>query len=142
MEFPDMFGTEIVGQIHVAVVQQALSNAQVLALVAMQHGDLAEVESVEEVQWQAEDEQGNSNIPGWYSFFPVCRRQMHVTQKDKRHSPQSVRGPEQSQEREDIHDRIKKRNQTQRQQNHSKQGSATQSILELRSAGKEAKTHP
>ena len=57
-----MFGTEVVGQIHVAVAEQALRNAQVLALVAVQHGDLAEVESVEEVQGQAEEEKATGCI--------------------------------------------------------------------------------
>ena len=67
---------------------------------------------------------------------------MHVAHKDKRHSPQRVRGPEQSQVREDIDDRIEERNQTQRQQDHSQQGSAMQAILELRPAREEAIAHP
>ena len=43
VEFVGLFNAEVVGQVHVAIVEQALGNAQVLALVAVEHGNLAEV---------------------------------------------------------------------------------------------------
>ena len=49
VKLADLFGTEVVRQIHIAIADQALGDAQVLALVAVQHGNLAEVKRVEKV---------------------------------------------------------------------------------------------
>ena len=54
VELVGISGFQVVGQIHVAVVEQALGDAQVVALVAVEHGDLAEVEGVEEIERQAQ----------------------------------------------------------------------------------------
>ena len=43
VKFVGLFDVEVVGQVHIAVVEQAVGNAQVLALVAVEHGNLAEV---------------------------------------------------------------------------------------------------
>ena len=143
VEFVGLFEAEVVGQIHVAVVQQALGNVQILALIAVDHRDLAKVERVEEVQRQAQNPKGAGDIRGARGLLPTGW-QMHIAQKDQRHGPQRVRRPEQSQEGEDIDERIIKGGQAQGQQGGGQQGSALQAFLELelRLASEEAIADP
>ena len=74
--------------------------------------------------------------------MPIFRRQMHIAQKDQRHGPQRVRGPEQSQEGEEVGERITESEKAQSQQDGGQQGSALQALLELRPAVKEAIAEP
>ena len=53
---------QVVGQVHVAVVQQALGYPQVLTLVAVQHGELAEVEGVAGIDDGAGHEQQGCDL--------------------------------------------------------------------------------
>ena len=67
---------------------------------------------------------------------------MHIAKKDQRHGPQRMQGPEQSQEREEVGERITESEEAQSQQDGGQQGSALQALLELRPAVKEAIAEP
>ena len=143
LEFVGLFDAEVVGQVHIAVVEQTLSNAEVLAFVAVEHGNLAEVKRVEEIQRQAQCQKGSGDIPiSARRNAPASRRQMNVAQKNQHHSPQRMWRPEQSQEGEEVGERITESEKAQSQQDGGQQGSALQALLELRPAVKEAIAEP
>ena len=131
VEFFDLFDTEVVGQVHIPVVKQALSNAKVGTLVAVDHGDLAEIECVEYIQRHAHGQQCAGDVGGSGGLGSEDRGQMYVSEKDEGQGPQRMRRPEDGQEGKDTYERIEEGEQTQRKQGGRKKHCALEALLEV-----------
>ena len=102
VKFLYLADAKIVRQIHVAIVEQALGDSQVLAFVTVEHGHLAVVKRVEAIDRETGEEKKYSQGTGRHAPLPqmlwgTIRGEMEEERKKQAQCPEGMGRPKDGQ---------------------------------------------